>query len=426
MGNTFRALSHRNYRLFFIGQSISLIGSWMQQMAMSWLIYRITGSAILLGTVGFVSLIPATLLAPFAGVWIDRLEKRRVIMFTQCAYLFEATCLTILTLTNTIQTWEILVLAAMMGIATAFDVPARQSFMIEVVEDRRDLSNVIALNSAQFNLARLIGPFVAGVVIQVVKEGWCFGINALSFIAVLYALSLMTTKHVPKDHEPGQVLSQLREGASYVGRSIPIRTLLLFLSVVSMMGGVYSVLFPVFAVKVFHGNAHTLSWLLVSVGLGALLAAIFMATRSTVLGFGKLILWSAVLFAFALLGFAFAPNIYLSCIALVVVGFGGMANMAATNTMIQTIVHDSIRGRVMAWYSMSFLGTMPIGSLLSGIAADHYGVHATIATASAITLLSSAIFFSQLPKIRAALLPIYEAKGISRNPAPMLEPAESG
>ena len=393
-------------------------------MAMSWLVYRITGSAVLLGTVGFVSLIPATMLAPFAGVWIDRLEKRRVIMFTQCAYLFEATCLTILTLTGLIQPWEIMVLAAMMGVATAFDVPARQAFMIEVVEDRKDLSNVIALNSAQFNLARLIGPFIAGLVIQWLKEGWCFGINALSFIAVLWALSLMTTKHVPKENEPGQVLAQLREGASYVGRSIPIRTLLVFLSVISMMGGVYSVLFPVLAVKVFQGNAHTLSWLLVSVGLGALLAAIFMATRKTVLGFGRLILWSAVLFGCALMAVAFAPNVYLGCVALVFVGFGGMANMAATNTMIQTIVHDSIRGRVMAWYSMSFLGTMPVGSLLSGFAADHVGVHITLAVASVITLISSLLFFTQLPKIREALLPIYEAKGISRNPIPVLEPVE--
>lgn len=421
MRNTFRALAHRNYRLFFIGQSISLIGSWMQQMAMSWLVYRLTGSAILLGTVGFVSLIPATLLAPFAGVWIDRLNKRKVIMLTQCAYLFEATCLTILTLTNSIQPWQILVLAAMMGIATAFDVPARQAFMIEVVDDRKDLSNAIALNSAQFNLARLIGPFVAGVVIQLVKEGWCFGINAISFVAVLWALSAMTTVHEKKEHQTGQVMIQLREGAKYVARSVPIRTLLLFLSLMSMMGGVYSVLFPVFAVKIFHGNAHTLSWLLVSVGLGALLGAVFIATRSTVLGFGRLIFASAVLFGAGLFGFAFSPSIYLACVSLVVVGFGGMVNMAATNTMIQTIVHDEVRGRVMAWYSMSFLGTMPIGSLLSGIAADHVGVHITIATAGGAVLLGSILFYSQLSKVREALLPIYEAKGISRTPVPALD-----
>lgn len=393
-------------------------------MAMSWLVYRLTGSAILLGTVGFVSLIPATILSPFAGVWIDRLDKRKVIMRTQYAYLFEATCLTVLTLTGIIQPWEILTLAAMMGVATAFDIPARQAFMIEVVEDRRDLANVIALNSAQFNLARLIGPFVAGVVIQLVKEGWCFGINAVSFIAVLWALAAMRTKHEEKEHEAGQVWVQLREGASYVKRSVPIRTLLVFLSLISLMGGAYGVLFPVFAVKVFLGNAHTLSWLLVSVGLGALLAAVFMASRSTVLGFGRIILWSAVIFGVALIAFAFAPNIYVACLALIVVGSGAMANMAATNTLIQTIVHDSIRGRVMAWYSMSFLGTAPIGSLLSGIAADHVGVHTTLATAGTITVIGAGVFFTQLPKIREALLPIYEAKGITRTSRPILEPLE--
>lgn len=411
MHNTFRALQYRNYRLFFTGQSVSLIGTWMQQLGMSLLIYNLTKSAVLLGTVNFFSLVPAFFLSPFAGVWLDRWNKRKVIVATQTVSLIQAALLAVLTLTKVIVPWEILALSVVIGLVTAFDTPARQSFMVEIVENRDDLSNAIALNSSQFNLARLIGPPIAAGVIHLVGEGWCFALNAVSYVAVIIALLAMTSTHVPKLGEAGEMMKELRAGASYVWTFVPIRAMLALLAAMSFLGGAYSVLLPVLAIKIYHGKELTLGILFSAVAIGALFSAYTLASRSTVYGLGRLIGISSTVFGVSLIGLGLAPNEWFGVMALVGVGLGSMMNMASTNTLVQTIIEDHMRGRVMAWYTMSFLGTMPIGSLLAGFASDRFGPQATLGVAGAIAIFGSAMFFRLMPMLRDWIHPIYEAKG---------------
>ncbi len=418
MHKTFRALQYRNYRLFFIGQSISLIGTWMQQLGMSWLIYNLTKSAVLLGTVNFFALVPAFFLSPFAGVWLDRWDRRKVIIATQVVSLIQATLLAGLTLMHAIVPWEILALSVVIGLVTAFDTPARQSFMIEIVENREDLGNAIALNSSQFNLARLIGPPIAAGVIQLVGEGWCFALNAVSYLAVIIALLSMTPTHVAKEPSTGQMLIELKAGASYVWQFLPVRAMLTLLAVMSLLNGSYSVLLPVFVIKVYHGQSMTLGILFSAVALGALISAYSLASRSTVYGLGRLIAVSTSIFGLSMVGLGLAPSEWLGVVALVGIGLGAMMHMASTNTLVQTIIEDHMRGRVMAWYTMSFLGTMPIGSLASGFASDHFGPRWTVGVAGVIAVMGSLLFFRILPSLRDVVYPIYEARGHIRPERP--------
>ncbi len=412
VSHAWRALRHRNFRLFFAGQSISLIGTWMTRVATGWLVYRLTGSALLLGTVSFAGQIPSFLLAPVAGVWVDRLDRRQVLVWTQALSMVQSLALAALTLSGRITVPALLVLSVMQGCINAFDMPGRQSFMVQMVDDRRDLQNAIAINSSMVNLARLVGPSLAGMLIAVSSEGWCFLVDGVSYIAVIASLLAMRV-HAPVVKRGGaSVLSELRAGWTYVSTFLPVRTILLLFAVVSLMGMPFVVLMPIFAAKVLHGGPHTMGFLTGAMGLGALGAALSLAVRKNVRGLVRLIPVSAAVFALGLMGFAWSHTFWLSLLALMVAGMGMMQGMAASNTVIQTIVSDDKRGRVMSYYTMAFMGMAPFGSLLAGTMADAIGAPATVMVNGAVVLLGAAWFATRLPAVRRELRPIYEQMGI--------------
>ncbi|WP_265101635.1 MFS transporter [Fimbriimonas ginsengisoli] len=406
----------RNYRLFFTGQIVSLIGTWMESLAMSWLVYRLTGSAVLLGTVAFSSQIPMFCVTPFAGVVTDRIDHRRLLIATQTVAMILAGILAVLTITGTIHVWHIIVLSVLVGINGAFDTPARQAFVPALVERREDLGNAIALNSTMFNIARLIGPAVAGVTISLVGEGGCFAINTLSFVFVIWALAKMDTPAHRAPAEKKNPLRDLREGAAYAWSLHPIRVLLGLIALASLASGAYSVLLPVYAADVYHGGkAHgpqILGLMFGSVGVGALVSATMLARRASVVGLGKWIVISSSCFGLGLILFGLARSEWLGIPLLALVGFGAMLHMGSTNTLLQTFVEDRMRGRVMAFYVMAFIGTMPIGSLVSGAASHAFGPTVVLLVAGLITLLGSYGFYRSLPEFRRVLRPIYEDKGI--------------
>ena len=407
-----RALRSRNFKLFFTGQGISLIGTWMTRIATSWLVYRLTGSAALLGLVGFASQIPAFLLGPIAGVWVDRWNQHRTIVITQILSTMQSFALAGLALAHVITVWEIIALALFQGLINAFDMPARQSFVIQMVEHREDLGNAIALNSSMVNGARLIGPAIAGLVVASFGEGYCFLIDGISYIAVIVSLLLMRIAEPPVRTRASRVLQELIEGWRYVTDSVPIRSILLNLAIVSLFGMPYSVLMPVFASKILGGGAHTLGFLMAATGVGALAGAIVLATRRTVLGLGRRIIYTTGLFGVALIGFALSRSIWLSMLILPLAGFGMMQQMAASNTILQTIVDDEKRGRVMAFYSMAFQGMAPFGSLLAGSLASRVGAPATVLVSGTACVLASFWFRRRLPSIRGVVRPIYVRLGI--------------
>jgi len=407
-----RALRHRNYRLFFGGQSISLIGTWMTRIATSWLVYRISGSALLLGVVGFAGQIPTFLLAPFAGVWVDRWNRHRVLVVTQVLAMLQSFALAWLTLANRITVWDVIWLGAFQGLVNAFDMPGRQAFVVEMVDDRRDLSNAIALNSSMVNMARLIGPSVAGVVIAAVGEGYCFLIDAISYLAVI--ASLLAMKLLPQGvkRSAGGMWSELKDGWFYVSRSAPIRSILLLLALISLVGMPYSVLMPIFAGNILHGGPHTLGFLMGASGVGALTGAIILAARKSVLGLGRLVAFSAAAFGFGLATFSQSRWLWLSFLLMFVTGYGMMQQMAASNTILQTIVDEDKRGRVMSYYTMSFMGMAPFGSLLAGGVASRYGAPATLLVSGLCCIVGAVWFVLQLKSIRSAVRPIYTQLGI--------------
>lgn len=412
MAGAFRAWRHPNYRLYFIGQAISLIGTWMDAIAMSWLIYRLTNSPVLLGVVGFSSRIPAFLLSPVAGVLVDRWNRRTLLIATQTLALCQASTLAILVLSHQIQIWHIILLSVLLGLVQAFDTPARQSFLVEIVDHKEDLGNAIALNSTQFNLARLIGPALAGAVIAWAGEGICFAVNAVSYLAVvgaLVAMRIKETQHVPKR---GSIWTDFAEGAKYAWDSYPIRSLLILLTVVSFASGSNQSLMPVYAAKIFHGDSRTYGYLACSVGFGAILGALMLANRKSVLGLGIWLVYASGIFGISLFLFGQATNFWAGVLLLAGVGFGSMVHMAATNTLIQTLVKDRIRGRVMAFYTMCFIGMMPIGSLVGGYVAGLIGTPKTLAISGVIGVIGALSFYVNLPRFRAAARPTYEEKGI--------------
>ncbi len=413
LGFMVRALHHRNYKLYFTGQSISLIGTWMTRIATSWLVYRLTGSALLLGLVGFAGQIPSFLLAPFAGVLIDRWNRHRLLVVTQALAMIQSAALAVLTLTGVINIWHVLGLSLFQGLINAFDMPARQSFVIEMVEKREDLPNAIALNSSMVNAARLLGPSIGGVIIAAVGEGWCFTIDAVSYLAVIASLLLMrlAPKPVVKARET-RLLQELRDGWSYVAGSPPIRSILLLLALVSLVGMPYTVLMPIFASTVLHGGPHTLGFLMAATGVGALCGALFLAQRRTVVGLGKVIPFMSALFGAGLIGFSLSHVLWLSLLLLLFTGIGFMVQMSASNTLLQTLVSDDKRGRVMSYYTMAIMGITPFGSLLAGGLAHRLGAPHTLLIGGLGCLVAAAWFASRLPSLRERVRPIYIEKGI--------------
>jgi MFS family permease len=393
-------MQHRNYRLFFLGQLVSLIGTWMQSVAQSWLVYRLTGSAVLLGTVGFASQIPVFLLSPLGGVVADRRDRRRVLLATQAFSMLLALTLALLTLTGRIQVWQVLALAALLGVANGFDIPARQSFVVELV-GRQDLVNAIALNSSMFNGARIVGPAVAGVVVAAVGEGWCFFANGVSYVAVLASLAAL---RLPARSAPpaggASPLAQILEGWRFVARTAPIRALLLLLGLVSLTGMPYAVLMPVIAEDVLHAGASGLGLLMGASGTGALAGALVLARRTSLQGLGTWVASAALTFGVALIVFSFSRHFWLSVILLLPVGFAMLLQMSSSNTLIQSMVPDELRGRVMSAYSMMFMGMAPLGALLAGGLAETVGAPATIAIGGAVCIAGALVFRSRLPGIR--------------------------
>lgn len=412
IGSIGRALRHRNYRLFFFGQGTSLIGTWLTRVATSWLVYRLTGSAWLLGLVGFAGQIPTFLLAPFAGVQVDRWNRHRVLVVTQVLAMIQSGLLAAFALTDTITVNWILALSVFQGLINAYDMPARQAFVVEMIEDRADLSNAIALNSSIVNMARLVGPSVAGVLIAAVGEGWCFFIDACSYVAVVGSLLAMRVTPRATTQRRGNMLHELREGFGYALGFAPIRAVLILLAVVSLMGTPYQILLPVMASEVLGGGAGTLGFLTAATGVGALFGALYLASRRSVLGLGKVIPLAAGAFGVGLIAFSQSKLLWLSLPLLLVVGGAMMVQMAASNTILQTIVDEDKRGRVMSFYSMAFFGMAPLGSLLAGGLAGILGAPYTIAIGGAVCLLGGAFFFRKLPELRRLVRPVYVRLGI--------------
>ena len=417
-----RALRHRNYRLFFFGQGISLIGTWVTRLAMSWLVYRLTGSSLLLGVVGFAGQIPTFLLGPFAGVIVDRSDRYRLLLVTQVLSMLQSSLLAFFALSGTIAVWHVLTLAISQGVINAFDTPARQTLLIDMLESREDLPNAIALNSSLVNVARLIGPSVAGVLIGLFGEGVCFALDASSYIAVLAALLAMRIVTPARPARTTRFSTELREGFAYVSTFTPIRDLLLLLACVSLAGMPYAVLMPVFATKVLHGGPHTLGWLMTATGIGALCSALWLAMRTSVLGLGRLVSGASFVFGGALIAFSYSRSLWLSLPLLVLVGGGMMMQMAATNTLIQTLVEERMRGRVLSFYTMAFFGMTPFGSLLAGAVSSEFGAEVAVRSGGVITLLAVALFVRRLPQLREQARPVYERLGILQPTAALPEP----
>ena len=412
MSHAWRALRHRNFRLFFFGQTISLIGTWMTRIATSWLVYRLTHSALLLGTVSFAGQIPTFIFAPFAGVWIDRLNRRQVLVWTQSLAMVQSFALAGLTFSGHITIHWILCLSVMQGIINAFDMPGRQSFMVQMVEDRADLGNAIAINSSMVNVARLIGPSLAGMLIAVTSEAWCFLIDGISYIAVIVSL-LMMRLHVPAiKRKATSTLTELKEGWSYVSGFLPIRTILTLFALVSLMGMPFVVLMPIFAATVLHGGPHTLGFLMGAMGVGALISALSLAARKSVRGLIRMIPIAAAVFGLGLIGFGLSRTFWLSMVMVMVAGMGMMQGMAASNTIIQTLTSEDKRGRVMSYYTMAFVGMAPFGSLLAGTMAHAMGAPWTVIVNGAVVVLGAAWFATRLPALRVVVRPIYQEMGI--------------
>ena len=407
-----RAFNSRNYRLFFAGQGISLVGTWMQQVALSWLVYRLTGSVLLLGVTGFAGQIPNFLLAPVAGVVADRWNRRPLLVATQALAMLQAAVLAILVLSDAIQVWQVICLSMVLGVISAFDIPIRQSFVIELMDRPEDLSNAIALNSSMVNSARLIGPALAGVLVAALGEGICFGLNATSYLAVILALLAMHLHPSPARATQRKFLRELREGFVYAFGFKPIRCILALLGLVSLMGMPYSVLMPVFAREILGGDARTFGFLIATTGIGALAGTIYLASRRSIRGLGRVIAAAAILFGAGIIGFALSRHLPLALVFLALVGFGGMTMVASSNTILQTIVEDDKRGRIMSLFSMSFVGMTPIGSLLAGALAEQIGVQPALLMGGAACLAGGILFARELPSLRAAVRPIYISKGI--------------
>lgn len=402
----FRALQYRNYRLFFTGQSISLVGTWMQQVAMIWLVYRLTNSALLLGVVGFVGQIPNFILTPLAGVISDRYNRHRILIITQILAMLQAVILSILVLSHTIEVWQILVLSSFQGLINAFDMPVRQAFTIEMIEKKEDLGNAIALNSSMVNIARLVGPSLAGIIIAVLGEGLCFLLNAVSYIAVIISLLAMkiTLRDIPPSYN--DVGQDLKEGFVYAVHFTPIKAILILLGLISLMGVPYQVLMPVFVRNIFHGGPKTLGFLMGVAGTGALAGGVYLAGKKSIAGLGRIIPQATFIFGVGIMLFSQSKVLWFSTIIVGIVGFALMIQMAASNTILQTIVEEDKRGRIMSFYTMSFMGTAPFGSLLAGTLAHKIGAPQALMLGGFCCIIGAFMFMKKLPLIKEEIQPI--------------------
>ncbi len=407
-----RALHHRNYRLYFVGQSVSLIGTWITRVAASWLVWRLTQSPQMLGIFGFVSLLPALLLGPFAGVWVDRLDRHRLLVATQVLSMLQSLTLALLTFSGSIQVWQIFALQLFQGVVNAFDMPTRQSLLVDLIEDQADLPNAVALNSSMFNVARLVGPSIAGLLIASAGEGWCFLIDGLSYLAVIASLLAMRLTPRPSAGKRRGILHDLHDGLRYAFGFAPIRALLLLVALIGLVGAPYRVLMPMIAAQVLHGGAHTLGFLLGAMGVGALGGALYLASRSSVLGLGRMIPVASGIFGAGLIGLGLSRWLPLSLLIMVFTGFGMMLHMAISNTLIQTLVQEKMRGRVMALYLMAFMGMATFGNLLAGVIAQITGAAHTLIGGGLLCLLGATLFWRRLPGLRRQMRPIYVEKGI--------------
>ncbi len=407
-----RSLQHRNFRLFFGGQAVSLVGTWMQQIAMSWLVYRLTDSALLLGVVGFSSQIPTFVFAPIAGVYADRLNRYHLLIATQTLAMVQSFVLAFLTLTGIVQVWHIIALSLFLGFVYSLDIPVRQSFFVEMLDRKEDLGNAIALNSFLFNGARLIGPSIAGVLIAVTGEGICFLLNGVSFFAIILALLAMRIPKKEISVRHTRLKEGLTEGYRYVRDFVPIRYILLQLALMSFMGMPYAVLLPVFARDILMGGPHTLGFLMAASGLGALTGALFLASRRTVLGLGRWITLTSGVFGAGIIAFAVSKVLLFSMVMMFVTGFGMMVQMASSNTILQTIVDEDKRGRVMSFFTVSFMGMAPFGSLFAGSLASVIGAPGTLVITGVCCIIGAVLFYRRLPEIRRHIRPIYQKMGI--------------
>ena len=407
-----RALRHRNFRLFTAGQSISLIGAWMQQVAMGWLVYRLTNSAFLLGLVSFAAASPVFFLGPFAGVIADRANRHRVIIAMQALMMLQAAALAYLVFTNRVEYWHVLALSVFFGVINAFEIPVRQAFLLEMVKSREDLPNAIALNSSMFNGARLIGPAIAGFIIAAFGESTAFILNAVSYLAVLIALFAMRVEKREKKAIRGRVFSSLRAGFEYGLGFLPIRVVLNLVAAAALFGVPFTVLLPVFAVDVLHGDARTLGFLMSATGVGALSGALYLAARESVRGLSKVIAACATLFGASLVFFGLSRVLWISMLALAIGGFGMMVLMAASNTFLQTVADDDKRGRIVSMYTMSYIGLSPFGSLMAGALAQVVTAPFTIAFGGIVTVIAAGLFALQIPQFRELVRPIYRELGI--------------
>ncbi len=406
----FRSLKHRNYRLFFSGQGISLVGTWMQQIAMSWLVYRMSGSPLLLGVVAFSGRIPTLLFGPFAGVLADRTNKHRFIVITQTLSMVQAFVLSALVLTGAVRIWQVIALSFILGCVNAFDIPIRQAFVVDMLEKKEDLGNAIALNSSLVNGARLIGPAIAGILIAALGEGLCFLFNGISYLAVIAALLMMKIGKPAIPAEKKDFLKDLAEGFSYAFGFSPIKSILLLLALMSFLGMPYQVLMPIFAGKILHGGPHTLGFLMGASGLGALAGAIFLASRKDAMQLSVITPFAAAVFGMGLMAFSRSRVLWLSMPLVSLAGFGMMVQMASSNMVLQNIVEDSKRGRIMSLFTMAFMGMTPFGSLAAGWLASRIGAPDTTFISGVCCLLGSAAFSIRLPSLKEELAPVYEQK----------------
>jgi MFS family permease len=408
MSHAWRALRHRNFKLYFAGQGISIIGTWMTRMAMTWLVYHLTHSSLMLGIVGFAGLIPTFVLAPVAGVWIERLNRRTLLIGTQAAAAVQSLVLAGLTLAHVITLWEIIALAVLQGMINAFDTPGRQTFLVQMVEDRNDLGNAIAINSSLANGARLIGPAIAGLVIATIGEGGCFLIDGISYFAVIASLLMMRIKPQSIHRNKASMFEQMREGWQYVSTFRPVRTILLLSALLALMGYPYTVLLPIFAGHVLHGNAATLGWLTGASGVGALTSGLSLAVRKSADGLTRMLQIASAILGSALILFGMSHTLWISLVLMVFVGFGMMQVLAASNTVIQTLVPEDKRGRVMSYYVMAIFGTAPFGSLFAGALAHRIGAPHTVFVTGAFCIAGSLWFTLELPKVKAVMQSIYQ------------------
>lgn len=395
----FRALSNRNYQYFFAGQLISLIGTWMQTIAEAWLVYKLTNSTVLLGLISFSGQIPVFFLAPIGGAIADRYDRRKVLICTQSAAMILTGTFAVLVLTGTMQSSFLFILAVALGLVNSFDIPTRQSFIVDLVK-REDLTNAIALNSSMFNGARIVGPAIGGLLVASVGAGWCFALNAISYIGVIGGLLLIKVQKKEQVPQAGSAVDKIVEGFSFVAKTSPIRSLLLLLGTVSLMGTPYSVLMPIFSDQILHGGAKGLGMLMGAAGIGALAGALTMAARKGLKGIGRWIAFATAGFGTSIILFSFSQSFWLSAALLVPAGFAMMIQMSSSNTLIQSMVPDNLRGRVMAVYSMMFMGMAPLGSVLAGTLATHIGAPYTVAIGGTVCIGGAIIFALNLPAFR--------------------------